>query len=112
MIKNFFNNIILSPFLIASVFSFSLLNTSIANQPIYQPSLLDSITTKTNPQLWINSQPLSRDALKGKVVLVQFWTYACSNCQNTLPYIKKWYETYNDKGLVIIGVHSPEFAFE
>ena len=58
------------------------------------------------------SQPLTLSQLKGKVVIIDFWTYSCINCQRTLPYLKKWYAEYKDKGLVIIGVHSPEFAFE
>lgn len=61
---------------------------------------------------WINSPPLNLEELKGKVVLVDFWTYSCINCLRTLPYIKDWYSRYKDKGLVVIGVHSPEFAFE
>ena len=61
---------------------------------------------------WINSAPLTMESLKGKVVLIDFWTYSCVNCVRTLPYLKTWYETYKDQGLVIIGVHSPEFAFE
>jgi len=61
---------------------------------------------------WINSNPLSKDKLKGKVVLIDFWTYSCINCIRTLPYTTKWYDTYKDKGFVIIGVHTPEFAFE
>src|SRR5665213_1740399 len=61
---------------------------------------------------WINSPPLTMSQLKGKVVLVDFWTYSCINCIRTLPYIEKWYQAYQDKGLVIIGVNTPEFAFE
>jgi cytochrome c biogenesis protein CcdA/thiol-disulfide isomerase/thioredoxin len=62
---------------------------------------------------WLNSQPLSlTKELKGKVVLVDFWTYSCINCIRTLPYIKQWYATYKDKDFVIIGVHTPEFEFE
>lgn len=61
---------------------------------------------------WINTAPLNLPELKGKVVLIDFWTYSCINCIRTLPYIKKWNDKYKDKGLVIIGVHSPEFAFE
>ena len=63
-------------------------------------------------QEWINSQPLKIDELKGKVVLIDFWTYSCINCIRTLPFLKNWYEKYSDKGLVIIGVHTPEFEFE
>jgi cytochrome c biogenesis protein CcdA/thiol-disulfide isomerase/thioredoxin len=61
---------------------------------------------------WFNSSPLTLESLKGKVVLVDFWTYSCINCIRTLPYLQKWYDTYKDKGFVIIGVHAPEFAFE
>ncbi|OGH03084.1 MAG: hypothetical protein A2798_01495 [Candidatus Levybacteria bacterium RIFCSPHIGHO2_01_FULL_37_17] len=61
---------------------------------------------------WFNSKSLTLAELRGKVVLIDFWTYSCINCQRTLPYLRQWYEKYNDKGLVIIGVHSPEFEFE
>lgn len=61
---------------------------------------------------WVNSPPLDAQALKGKVVLVDFWTYSCINCLRTLPYVKAWAEKYRDQGLVVIGVHAPEFAFE
>ncbi|MBC3239400.1 cytochrome c biogenesis protein DipZ [Pseudomonas lurida] len=61
---------------------------------------------------WLNSPPLTAEALKGKVVLVDFWTYSCINCLRTLPYVKAWAEKYRDQGLVVIGVHAPEFAFE
>ncbi|WP_440973315.1 cytochrome c biogenesis protein DipZ [Pseudomonas koreensis] len=61
---------------------------------------------------WLNSPPLDVQALKGKVVLVDFWTYSCINCLRTLPYVKAWAEKYRDQGLVVIGVHAPEFAFE
>ena len=61
---------------------------------------------------WINSEPLTMEQLKGKVVLVDIWTYTCINCIRTLPYLKEWYKKYEDKGFVIVGVHSPEFEFE
>jgi cytochrome c biogenesis protein CcdA/thiol-disulfide isomerase/thioredoxin len=61
---------------------------------------------------WLNSPPLTRASLRGKVVLVDFWTYSCINCLRTLPYIEAWAQKYKDHGLVVIGVHSPEFAFE
>nr|WP_315598294.1 thioredoxin family protein [uncultured Cupriavidus sp.] len=61
---------------------------------------------------WLNSAPLSMQDLRGKVVLVDFWTYACGNCVNTLPYVKQWYDKYKDQGLVVVGVHTPEFPFE
>jgi thiol-disulfide isomerase/thioredoxin len=61
---------------------------------------------------WFNSAPLSISDLRGKVVLVDFWTYGCYNCVNTLPYVTKLYERYKDKGLVVVGIHTPEFPFE
>ncbi len=61
---------------------------------------------------WINSPPLTPEALRGKVVLVDFWTYSCINCLRTLPYLNAWAEKYKDAGLVVLGVHTPEFAFE
>lgn len=59
-----------------------------------------------------NNSPLTLSSLRGKVVLVDFWTYSCINCIRTLPHINDWYQKYADKGLVIVGVHSPEFEFE
>ncbi|WP_226503862.1 cytochrome c biogenesis protein DipZ [Pseudomonas sp. MWU16-30317] len=61
---------------------------------------------------WLNSPPLTAEGLRGKVVLIDFWTYSCINCLRTLPYITAWADKYRDQGLVVIGVHSPEFAFE
>jgi len=61
---------------------------------------------------WFNSAPLSIGDLRGKVVLVDFWTYGCYNCVNTLPYVTRLYETYKEKGLVVVGIHTPEFPFE
>jgi thiol-disulfide isomerase/thioredoxin len=61
---------------------------------------------------WINSPPLAADELRGKVVLVDFWTYSCINCLRTLPYVKAWAEKYREAGLVVVGVHAPEFEFE
>jgi cytochrome c biogenesis protein CcdA/thiol-disulfide isomerase/thioredoxin len=62
--------------------------------------------------LWLNSPPLTPESLKGKVVVVDFWTYSCINCLRALPYVESWYQKYKDHGLVVIGVHAPEFAFE
>jgi cytochrome c biogenesis protein CcdA/thiol-disulfide isomerase/thioredoxin len=76
-----------------------------ANGPQTLPDLSGAVA-------WVNSPPLNRNELKGKVVLVDFWTYSCINCLRTLPYIRAWAEKYTDSGLVIIGVHTPEFAFE
>ena len=61
---------------------------------------------------WLNSPPLSRESLRGKVVVVDFWTYSCINCLRSIPYVEAWAEKYRDAGLVVIGVHTPEFAFE
>ncbi len=61
---------------------------------------------------WLNSPPLTPELLKGKVVLIDFWTYSCINCLRSIPYVRSWAERYKDKGLVVIGVHTPEFAFE
>ena len=61
---------------------------------------------------WINSKPFTIESQRGNVVLVDFWTYTCINCIRTLPYLRSWHEKYADKGLVILGVHTPEFEFE
>lgn len=61
---------------------------------------------------WLNSEPLTMQGLRGKVVLIDFWTYSCINCIRTLPYVTGWYEKYKDDGFVVVGVHTPEFAFE
>lgn len=61
---------------------------------------------------WLNSEPLTAEQLKGKVVLVDFWTFGCINCRNALPYVKEWHRKYKDQGLIVVGVHSPEFAYE
>jgi cytochrome c biogenesis protein CcdA/thiol-disulfide isomerase/thioredoxin len=62
--------------------------------------------------LWINSPPLTPESLRGKVVVVDFWTYSCINCLRSLPYIQAWYSKYKDSGLVVLGIHTPEFPFE
>jgi len=74
-------------------------------QPYTAPEL-------TGIQGWINSEPLKLSDLRGRVVLIDFWTYSCINCVRTLPHITDWNAKYHDKGLVIIGVHAPEFEFE
>jgi cytochrome c biogenesis protein CcdA/thiol-disulfide isomerase/thioredoxin len=66
----------------------------------------------TGAVAWLNSPPLTPEGLRGKVVLVDFWTYSCINCLRTLPYVRAWASKYKDHGLVVIGVHTPEFAFE
>jgi thiol-disulfide isomerase/thioredoxin len=62
--------------------------------------------------IWLNSGPLTADALRGKVVLIDFWAYSCINWRRTLPYVRAWSKTYAQQGLVVIGVHTPEFGFE
>jgi thiol-disulfide isomerase/thioredoxin len=72
----------------------------------------DTMPLLSGAVAWLNSPPLTMDALKGKVVLVDFWTYSCINCLRTIPYIRAWAQKYKDQGFVVIGVHTPEFAFE
>nr|WP_294849242.1 cytochrome c biogenesis protein DipZ [uncultured Sphingomonas sp.] len=71
-----------------------------------------SLPTLNDADLWLNSPPLTNEQLKGKVVLVDFWTYSCINCIRSIPYVRDWAEKYRNSGLVVIGVHAPEFAFE
>jgi cytochrome c biogenesis protein CcdA/thiol-disulfide isomerase/thioredoxin len=71
-----------------------------------------SLPSLTGAVEWLNSPPLTPDELKGKVVLVDFWTYSCINCLRSIPYVRAWADKYKDQGLVVIGVHAPEFAFE
>ena len=61
---------------------------------------------------WFNSRPLGREQLRGRVVVIDFWTYSCINCLRSIPYVRAWHDKYRDDGLVVIGVHAPEFAFE
>jgi len=81
--------------------------TDLANLPV--EGQLPAFTGATT---WINSPPLTPEQLRGKVVVVDFWTYSCINCLRALPYVRAWAEKYKDQGLVVIGVHTPEFAFE
>lgn len=76
------------------------------------PVLADSMPPFTGITKWLNSDPLTPEKLRGKVVLVDFWTYSCINCIRTLPYVTSWDQKYRADGLVIIGVHTPEFDFE
>ena len=66
----------------------------------------------TGLQTWFNSAPLTMAGLRGKVVLVDFWTYGCVNCVNTLPHVTSLYSKYKDRGLVVVGIHTPEFLWE
>ncbi len=65
-----------------------------------------------NNATWINSEPLTLNQLQGKVILVEFWTFGCYNCQNVIPNLKSWYDDYATRGLEIIGFHTPEFDYE
>lgn len=90
-------------------------NQPTATKPETTPVL--AAAEKTLPdfqgiQQWLNSDPLSIADLKGNVVLIQFWTFACINCQRTLPHVTQWHRQYAAQGLKVIGVHTPEFAFE
>ncbi len=85
--------------------SISTAKTTFNVQPYPAPEL-------TGISNWINTQPTSLASLRGKVVLIDFWTYSCINCQRTQPYLNSWYDKYEKDGFVIIGVHAPEFAFE
>jgi cytochrome c biogenesis protein CcdA/thiol-disulfide isomerase/thioredoxin len=111
---------------------FSFVNTAKAESHLInalgpeKPTVLAASTAETQPVLadegpmpdlsgavsWINSSPISTKSLRGKVVLIDFWTYSCINCLRALPYVEGWSEKYKDAGLVVIGVHTPEFAFE
>ncbi len=89
------------------VFNKNLASVSLSNLNNY--GLAPNITGVSQ---WINSQPLTMQGLKGKVVLVDFWTYSCINCIRSIPYLEAWQKEYGSDGLVIIGVHTPEFQFE
>jgi cytochrome c biogenesis protein CcdA/thiol-disulfide isomerase/thioredoxin len=111
---------------------FSFVNTAKAEEHLIdkfhagRPAILAASTTEAQPALddegpfpdlsgavsWLNSPPLTAKSLRGKVVLIDFWTYSCINCLRALPYVEGWAEKYKNAGLVVIGVHTPEFAFE
>jgi cytochrome c biogenesis protein CcdA/thiol-disulfide isomerase/thioredoxin len=78
----------------------------------HAPGIEGELPSLDGAVAWLNSAPLTPQMLRGKVVLVDFWTYSCINCLRALPYVKAWYARYHDDGLVVIGVHAPEFAFE
>lgn len=86
-------------------------------EPVPMATAMTTAQSQAAPEFagisnWFNSQPLKLADLRGKVVLVDFWTYGCVNCVNTLPHVTKLYSKYRDRGLVVIGVHTPEFPFE
>ncbi|MBD2436775.1 thioredoxin family protein [Nostoc sp. FACHB-110] len=95
----------------------TVITPSMTTTPSEQATTTLPSNAKTLPEFkgisqWLNSPPLNTADLKGSVVLLQFWTFGCINCQRTLPYITRWHQKYVDKGLKVIGVHTPEFAFE
>jgi thiol-disulfide isomerase/thioredoxin len=71
-----------------------------------------TLTALDGAHVWLNTEPLTAAGLRGRVVLVDFWTYSCVNWLRTLPYVRAWHERYRDRGLVVVGVHAPEFGFE
>jgi thiol-disulfide isomerase/thioredoxin len=77
-----------------------------------QPAVEGELSSLNNATEWLNSEPLTAAGLRGKVVLIDVWTYTCINWQRSAPYLRAWAEKYKDQGLVVIGVHAPEFAFE
>lgn len=106
---------------VGTAFAFSSRNRN--NAPIAlpqatpQPSIALAAPGRSLPEFqgiaqWLNSSPISIANLKGHVVLIQFWTFSCINCQRTLPSIVQWHQQYNAQGLKVIGIHTPEFAFE
>jgi thiol-disulfide isomerase/thioredoxin len=80
--------------------------------PFWQVSGQSELASLARADEWLNSPPLTAPALRGKVVLIDFWTYTCINWLRSVPYVRAWAEKYKDQGLVVIGVHAPEFAFE
>ena len=90
-------------------------NNSVVRQTPYSPVQLPiegGMPSLDSVSAWLNSQPLTATDLRGKVVLIDFWTYTCINWLRTLPYVRAWAEKYQHQGLVVIGVHAPEFSFE
>lgn len=92
--------------MVKSLYSSNMIYTNTKNTESYLMPKIAGIAA------WINSDPIKEEQLRNKVVLVDFWTYSCINCARTIPYLKELYEKYHDHGLVIIGIHSPEFEFE
>jgi len=76
------------------------------------PPIEGTLPSLSGATTWLNSPPLTPETLRGKVVVFDFWTYTCINWQRTQPYVRSWAERYKDQGLVVVGVHTPEFDFE
>ena len=87
--------------------------SSVSGPPVDVKHLsVQGVAPELDAKGWINSPPLTPERLAGKVVLYDFWTYSCINCQRTIPYLRSWFDRYRDDGLVVVGIHSPEFDFE
>jgi thiol-disulfide isomerase/thioredoxin len=99
-----------------AVVSMGISRLTTGGQMIPSRALTEETKAPAAPEIssgqWINSEPLTLKSLHGRVVLIEFWTFACYNCRNTLPTVKKWDAQYRDKGLTIIGVHTPELDYE
>src|SRR5690349_19849748 len=97
---------------ITFVADFDLLDPAVAQFGRTSAAEVGELASLVGATAWLNSEPLTAADLRGKVVLVDFWTYTCINWLRTLPYVRAWAEKYRDQGLVVIGVHTPEFPFE
>jgi len=102
--------------LIVAALSYATGLTNLVRSSFGSSTEYKSSESATAPELaageWINAAPLKLNELRGRVVLIEFWTFGCINCRNTLPYVKSWHDRYQEKGLTVIGVHSPEFDEE
>ena len=107
---------IVAGIIIAAALTYATGLTKLLLAPFGSSSEYESSGSATAPELatgeWINSEPLKLNELRGRVVLIEFWTFGCINCRNTLPFVKSWADRYREKGLTVIGVHSPEFDEE
>jgi cytochrome c biogenesis protein CcdA/thiol-disulfide isomerase/thioredoxin len=90
----------------------TMMNTPTPAAPELALPVLGPFPSLAGAAAWLNSPPLTPSTLKGKVVVIDFWTYSCINCLRAIPYVRAWWQKYKNAGLVVIGVHSPEFAFE
>ncbi|MBK0030921.1 cytochrome c biogenesis protein DipZ [Erwinia sp. S43] len=81
-------------------------------QPVAVQQTSSALPSLTGDTGWLNGEPLTPDSLKGKVVLIDFWTFDCINCQHTLPHVRDWANKYQSQGLVVVGVHTPEYPWE
>jgi thiol-disulfide isomerase/thioredoxin len=100
-----FKNLAITALLVAAAATASVAFAGTPKNPATAPEF-------TGIDTWLNSEPLTMQQQRGKVVLIEFWTYTCINCINTLPYVRSWNQKYKDQGLTVIGVHTPEYPFE